>query len=164
MKKTFMVLGLLGIMVFVSSCVPQGPTGTVNVYLTDAVKDVQSLKVKIDRVEAHFNDDQSWQIIAQGPEIVDLVQTKGIERYFGSGDVKPGKYTQVRFVISEADATVAGIEKEVTIPSGELKLVHPFEVVEGSELNLLFDFDVDESLVEASGGLQLKPVIKVVAR
>jgi hypothetical protein len=52
---------------------------------------------------------------------------------------------------------------EANVPSGEIKLVHPFTVVEGETLTLTLDFDALKSVIFTDyGAVNVQPVIKLV--
>jgi hypothetical protein len=50
-------------------------------------------------------------------------------------------------LIGKVEVTVGeGESQEATLPSGELKFVRPFDVLEGQTTILLLDFDADKSV------------------
>jgi len=50
--------------------------------------------------------------------------------------------------------------EEATLPSGELKFVRPFKVVEGQTTILTLDFDADKSVtVTGAGKVIVRPVV-----
>jgi len=51
------------------------------------------------------------------------------------------------------------------VPSNELKLVHPFSVIEGETTVLVIDFDA-EKMVNITGAdkIIVKPVVKLIVR
>jgi hypothetical protein len=52
---------------------------------------------------------------------------------------------------------------EANVPSGEIKLVPPFTVVEGETLTLTLDFDALKSVIFTDyGAVNVQPVIKLV--
>ncbi len=61
---------------------------------------------------------------------------------------------------------IDGILKPAEVPSGKIKFVHPFEVVDSETTVLLFDFDADKSVTVAgnSGKILVKPVIKLTSQ
>jgi hypothetical protein len=72
---------------------------------------------------------------------------KGVEELLATSEVGAGKHTQIRLMIDyiEVNYIVEETGEEVTVeasvPSGEIKLVHPFNVVEGETLTSTLDFD-----------------------
>lgn len=96
----------------------------------------------------------------------DLLQVKGVEQFLGESEVAEGKYTQVRLVVGEIQVALGDGElQEATVPSKELKLVHPFDVVAGENTTMIIDFDADRMVtVTGAGKIIVKPVIKLTVR
>ena len=100
-----------------------------------------------------------------GDNPFDLVELKdgGLEELLASENVTAGKYTQIRMIIDKIEVSLGenGLE-EATLPSGELKFVRPFDIVEGETTVLLLDFDADKSITVTGGGkIIVKPVVKL---
>ena len=119
---------------------------------------------------------------------VDLMTlVNGVLEQLATIDLDPGLYTQMRLMIGEtlpqdsphpfpnyvvacrpdpdcqnpAECT----EPELKISSGVqtgVKLVHPFEVIEGQMTELILDFDAQRSVVKTGDKYLLKPTIKVI--
>ena len=103
------------------------------------------------------------KINIKAPATFDLLKIKGLVELFAVSQVEAGKYTQVRLIVDNVDVWLDGKKAaEVKLPSGELKLVHPFEVVAGETTVVLLDFDADKSVtVTGAGKVMVKPVIKL---
>jgi len=169
---------------------PQPALGTVEVYVTDAPpdKEVTAVLLTVSSLEIHkagaeMEQEQSgsgnqtqeqeqeeenggeWISIniSDNMSTFDLLKVKGIEEFFGSSEVAPGKYTQLRLIVDKAEVTTAdNVTQEANVPSKELKIVRPFTVEEGETTSLLLDFDAEHSVVFAgSGKIQIKPVVKL---
>jgi hypothetical protein len=148
---------------------PAAPTGTVEVHVTDAKPEnnVTSINVTVSLVEIHKAEDGGgegeWLSLNVTMPTFDLIELKegGLEEILASGNVTAGKYTQTRMTIEKVEVTVGGGEpQETTIPSGELKFVRPFDVVEGQIIALLLDFDADESVtLTGAGEIIVRPVV-----
>lgn len=93
----------------------------------------------------------------------DLLDVKGIEQFLGASEIEAGKYTQVRLVVDTVQVKLgSGNLTDATVPSGELKLVHPFEVVGGETTALVLDFAADKMVtVTGAGKILVKPVVKL---
>lgn len=104
--------------------------------------------------------------IPENLKTFDLLKIKGIEKALTSGEVEPGKYTQVRLTVEKVEVALNGGElKPATVPSGELKLVHPVEIISGEKTIVVVDFDADKSVeVTGNGNIIVKPVIKLTVR
>ncbi len=96
----------------------------------------------------------------------DLLQIRGIEQYLGANEVDSGKYTQVRLVVDKVQVKFgSGNLTDAEVPSKELKIVHPFDIVPGETTALVLDFDADK-MVTVTGGdkIIVKPVIKLTVK
>ena len=97
----------------------------------------------------------------------DLFDIEGIEQYLGQIDLEAGKYTQVRLVIESVQVEFdnSGNLEDARIPSGELKIVQPFNIVRGETTALVIDFDADKMVtLTGSGDIIVKPVVKLTAK
>lgn len=96
----------------------------------------------------------------------DLLLIEGIEQYLGTSEVEAGKYTQVRLVVETVQVAFdGGPLQDATVPSKELKIVHPFKIVGGETTALVIDFDADKMVtVTGAGKIIVKPVVKLLTR
>jgi hypothetical protein len=162
--------------------------GTLQIMVTDAPpeEEVTSIMVTIESVEVHkaaaeqeqeqeqeqqqsatnsTDEEVGWlplDIIA-GNETFDLLQIQGIEEVLAVTELEAGNYTQIRMTISNVQVRLGdGDLQDVILPSGTLKFIHPFDIVEGQTTALLFDFDAEKSVnVTGSGQIIVKPVVKL---
>ena len=166
-------------------------TGTLSLMLTDdpANECYQHVYITIAEVWGHEGDDEEEEGTWIGPyyptptleQPVDLNTLRnGVLAQLATIELEPGLYTQMRLIIEDGDwanyvdvclppceAPVECTETELKIPSGVqtgVKLVHPFEVIEGQMTELILDFDAQRSVVKAGNSDQylLKPTIKVI--
>jgi len=190
-SKAFLAAIVLMIITLVSgACTePIPPTapegnGTISVYVTDAParEEVTGVFVTLSEVKVHLvtqeqeestTDNQSqdnggsWTTLDTGGEATfDLLEIQGIEQFLGTSNVTAGKYTQVRLVIDRIQVGLGDNDPvDAKLPSGELKLVHPFEVKEGEALELIIDFDAEKMVnVTGAGDIIVKPVVKLTTR
>lgn len=121
-------------------------------------------------------EDGSFDLVELGKE--------GVEALLAQDDLVPaGKYTQIRVIIDEdtpVEVTYSDPDNldedgdpvlttvDAKLPSGELKFVRPFEVVDGTTTIITLDFVVEDSVVFTGasgkdGGVKviLKPVVKL---
>jgi heat shock protein HslJ len=97
----------------------------------------------------------------------DLFDIEGIEQYLGQIEIEAVKYTQVRLVIETVQVAFnsSGSLEDARIPSKELKIVHPFNIVRGETTALVIDFDADKMVtLTGSGEIIVKPVVKLTVR
>lgn len=97
----------------------------------------------------------------------DLLDIEGIEQYLGQVEVEAVKYTQVRLVVDvvQVEFNNSGELEDARIPSKELKIVHPFNIVKGETTVLVIDFNADRMVtVTGSGDIIVKPVVKLTIK
>jgi hypothetical protein len=170
---------------------PAAPnTGTVKLLVTDAPpgENVTSIMVTIaeEGVEIHKavaeqeqtgggTQTQTQQQVQQGEgewitidiaeddREFDLFDIMGIEQFLGESEVEAGKYTQLRLTVEKIEVALDGGKLQpANLPSGVLKFVRPFDVVAGETVEILIDFDADQSVNVTGGGkIQVKPVVKL---
>jgi len=92
------------------------------------------------------------------------LQKEGLDALLGEADVPDGKYTQIRMTIEKVEIYFEGETEpvEAKLPSGKLKFVRPFNVVDGETTIILLDFIADKSVtITGKGDVIFKPVIKL---
>lgn len=159
--------------------------GKLEIYLTDLSGDNKAndsenyiaVNITIYMIQVHLAVDGEegegewieWEL--KEKNVFDLIQLKndGISELFSEKELEPGKYTQIRLFVIYASVDIESGESgvPVEIPSAYqtgLKLVHPFEIVEGEITKLTIDFDAEKSIIKTgNGSYKLMPVIKIVA-
>ncbi|MFC1951808.1 DUF4382 domain-containing protein [Chloroflexota bacterium] len=115
--------------------------------------------------EQEQNGEGKWITIDLSDDATtfDLLEIKGIEQYLGANEVTAGKYTQVRLVVDTIQVALGdGDLQDASVPSKELKIVRPFNVVAGETTALILDFEADKMVtVTGSGKIIVKPVVKL---
>jgi Domain of unknown function (DUF4382) len=142
--------------------------------------DAKALLVTVSRVEVHKSDtpDGAWIKIV-GEKTCDLKRLATAQAALGSQPLDSGHYTQVRLLVmsavvyfenptTEVDPCAVtppgGKSADVTIPSGEVKLIRGFDVPEGETKTMLLDFDGDASVHQMGNGqYSMSPVISVAS-
>ena len=111
------------------------------------------------------NEEAGWLPVNMlaGNQTFDLLRIQGLEEVVAVSELEPGNYTQIRMTISNVQVRLGDGElQDVVLPSGKLKFVRPFSIVEGQTTALLFDFDAEKSVnVTGSGQIIVKPVVKL---
>lgn len=114
--------------------------------------------------------------------LLDLINGKTAA--LGVADLSTGTYTQIRLILAikpDSSTNILGNSHtyanylitqtdepiKLKVPSGiqtGIKLVHPFNIVSGSIVGLILDFDAGRSVLMAghSGEWLLKPTIKII--
>ncbi len=160
--------------------IPAG-MGTLEVRVTDAPPEYGITEIWVTVVDSEeegiavhkAGDDGEgvWitiPITGENPFELLSLQKEGLDALLGEADVPDGKYTQIRMTIEEVtvifdDGTEGGREEVAKLPSGKLKFVRPFNVVDGETTILLLDFIADKSVtVTGKGDVIFKPVVKLV--
>ncbi len=177
------ILGLAG-----ASCesIVQAKTGTIEIRVTDAppeygnIKEiwVEVLETEEEGVAVHKASDDGdgdWKNIPitedNNPFELLALKEQGIGALLGWATVPTGKYTQIRMTIKEVTVIFEGATeaeeddetKVAKLPSGKLKFVRPFDVIDGGTTIILLDFIAGESLnITRKGDVIFKPVIKLL--
>jgi hypothetical protein len=142
------------------------PTGTVSIYIKDAPADWKHVNVTFSEVNIHqagAANDSGWQTLSIKNGTMDLVSLTNVSELLASANVSVGKYTQIRFVVTSVTGVmVNGTSVVFTVPSGELKTNHPFNVTSDDTKTLTLDIDLSNSIVYSNGGWKFTPVIGAV--
>ena len=190
MKKYFIILFLLALAIFISGCIGILTTpgedsiapgkGKLEIYLTDASGNYKendsgtysAVNITISRIKVHLagEDKGEWiEWTLDGETEYNLIELENVSVLLSEGQLEPGKYTQIRLFITNPNILLYESEEVITlvIPSADqtgIKLIHPFEIIEGEITELTIDFDAEKSVVETGNGdYKLKPVIKVTS-
>jgi hypothetical protein len=179
MKKVLGIIVVAALIVpaFAVSCTLATATGAVEVRVTDApANNITSVNVTVDDIRIHragAGNESGWETIpivvngnVTGNVTFDLYQIDGNETVLGyAPSIPAGNYTQLRMHIVSVNVTIDGNTTDATVPSEWLKLVRPFEVVNGNTTTLIIDFDVAKSIVvTGAGDVKLKPVVRLLVR
>jgi hypothetical protein len=153
-------MGSVGVYLLVSN---SGGTGKVSIYVTDLPADWTHVNVTFSDVrihEASEDNESGWHTLEIHNQTVDLASLTNMSELLASGNVSAGKYTQIRLVVTAVTGTMAdGTIVNFTVPSGELKTTHPFNVTAGHTETLTLDFDLSHSIVHESSDWKFKPVL-----
>ncbi len=162
-------------------------TGTLEIHVTDAPprEEVTSILVTVAKVEIHKavaeqqgGGVQVQQQIQQGEgewlsinitedaNPFDLLLIAGLDEVLAVSEVEVGKYTQIRLTIENIEVALGdGVLQPATVPSGELKFVRPFDVVDGEVTEILFDFEAEKSVnITGAGKILVRPVVKLTVK
>ncbi len=172
MKKVFpLFIALLFIAILVPSCVPTSNTlanlpegtGKLVVNVTDPPPpNMDSVVVEVGNLEVH-RAGGPWVTVAEDMGPFDLKLVEDREELLASATVDAGIYTQIRLDVISVTISAGGEEHTARVPSGKIKLVGSFEVVNGQETDVTLDFVGAESVhVTGNGEYMFKPVIKLL--
>ena len=124
--------------------------GTLYFAVTDrpnAIGDFTSLTVSVSKISIHSASDNlenTWLDFTPSIDNFDLVSLEsGDIQILVSTPLQTGRYTQVRLVVTSAVGILkTGGTENVTVPSGELKLVQSFQIEENKTTTFVFDLNV----------------------
>jgi hypothetical protein len=179
MKKgiTLLIIILTGMSTIFSGCIQSG-SGVLVLQITDAPSDLNISKalVNISNVQVHRADfgsddndsennesDAGWFTIVNESQTFDLIQLIDVKEVFDEEELRAGWYTQIRLLVDRALVTIDGIEYDLHIPSKNVKLISPFEIIENETTTLTLDFDVYESIHQSGNDKYImNPTIKII--
>jgi len=173
-------LAFVAVTMFISCSDDDSPASDQNarvkISMTDAPGDYEAVFVEVIDVKIKADaaaDEEGWVSLSNvQPGIYDLLTlTGGVTQLLANAEVPAGFLGQIRLVLGTDNKVVLndGSEQPLVAPSAQhsgLKLLVNQELEAGMEYEYLLDFDVDKSVVSAgtSGGLSLKPVIRLSAK
>lgn len=141
-------------------------TGTMSIYVKDDAIAWKHVNVTFSEVRVHqasADNDSGWQTISIENGIIDLAALVNVSELLASSAIPAGKYTQVRLVVDSATGMMFnGTHVAFTVPSGELKTTHPFDLPAGGTKRLTLEIDLEHSIVQNASGWIFKPVLGAV--
>jgi hypothetical protein len=157
------VLGAFGVYLATSKT---ADTGKISILVKDLPGNFTHVNVTFSEVRIHqASDNESsnqsgWHNLTVANGSIDLASLVNFSELLASGNVGPGKYTQIRIVVEKVIGTMAdGTIVTFKVPSGELKTTHPFNITAGMTTTLTVDIDLSHSMVHNSSGWMFKPVL-----
>jgi len=154
------VVGGVGVYLLV---VGSEETGTVSIYVKDLPAEWTHVNVTFSDVRIHEageDNESGWHTLEIHNQTIDLASLTDVSALLASGNVSVGKYTQIRLVVTSVTGTMAdGTIVNFTVPSGELKTTHPFNVTADDAQTLTLDFDLEHSINYDSSEWKFKPVL-----
>lgn len=150
-------------------------TGSLSLAITDAPVDgVDQVWVQFQSIEVKPKNGPALTFAFDTPLSVDLKTLTGdnTEVLLNKEQVPAGEYNWIRLIVN-ADfdgvsdsyvVTEAGGQVEIRVPSGEVKLVSGFTVVQGGEASFVIDWNLRMGLTDPPGqdGYLLKPAFRIV--
>ncbi len=166
--KFSIVASLLAIfMVAFTSCNKDETSSRMTVRMHDVPADFKAVNVQILEVQAHY-EGKGWITLSTQAGIYDLLELQnGVSAVIAEDESIPsGKMTQMRLILGgkntvETDSEIIDLELSSQDKTG-LKINVNSMIEPGHDIEVMLDFDVDQSLVINGGGtIKLKPVIKL---
>lgn len=133
-----------------------------NVTINSTVEKCQNVTDTIETCSNETETGENWFTVVNGPVTYDLMLLQDVKKLLGEKALTAGKYTQIRLTIEGAKLEIGGKEQPIKIPSGRIKLVKNFNIVDGGTTTLTLDFDAKKSVHKAGSRYIMKPTIKVI--
>ena len=158
-------------------------TSKLEVRMTDAPGDFQSVVLDVRQIEVHLKEEKDpdgWKMLNFSPQAINVLDyVNGRSALLVSDDFAPGDLKEIRLILGPDSYVVGrdGLRYDLKTPSGQssgvkLKL-EKCTLKQRETFQLLLDFDVAKSIVERGNWKPgndkkerylLKPVIRVVAQ
>ena len=181
MKGCFGFLGSIFISLFLVACGgamgdstdSTAPSGKVTLVLTDAPSDAfESVEITINSITFLGSEGQIPVPLPEGePVTVDLLELDGLNMLLAQADIPEGAYHKIRLQVSDPnlvleDGIPVSPEDITLVAGGKIDLVPQgsFHVIEGEELVIQLDFDVENSLhihETGNGKFVIRPVVLI---
>ncbi len=181
--KSKIVLSLLIIssLVLIPSCENKDKSqnnGKITISLTDAAADsLSSVLLDIQSVDVHYtgNDTDSvsadtaggWVTLNANAGVYNLTELQnGIEKVIATGELPAGHITQIRLILGSNNSLIIPQDTLSLVVPGALKtgikINYDNDIVPDKQLNILLDFNLQESIIVSGLGVaKLNPVVKV---
>jgi hypothetical protein len=96
-----------------------------------------------------------------GANPFDLLKLAGLERVLALAEVEAGYYSQISMTIDRLDVTINDGSEMVIIPDKPFEFIVTFSVVADKTTTVIFDFDVDKSVVIEEDKAIIKPIAEI---
>lgn len=167
--KSRMIIYALSLGIGLSACekVEQAGTSRMNVRMTDAPGDYDSILLNVKEVEIISSAGRTTIAVNAGPFDI-LSYRNGKDTLIASQDIPSGRMQEIRLVLHDEGnrIVVNGQSYDLETPSGQssgVKIKVQEELVANVAYTLLLDFDAAQSIVLTGNGKYiLKPVIRAI--
>src|SRR5262249_973256 len=127
---------------------------------------VTAVNVTVTRVDAHVGS--QWMTLGTPNTTINLLDFVTHDTLLSSGPLPAGTYSQVRFIVSDANVVDASGTHNLTIPSGMqtgIKVNVDFTIQANTLTDILLDFNLQQSLhVTGNGKYMFSPVVGGVVK
>jgi hypothetical protein len=124
---------------------------------------IQAIYVTFTSIEVHVanaHNDSGWHIVTTSAT-VNLLTLLNVSKVLGKAQVPAGKYTELRFNVSQVVVTISGVKFTYTIPSGSLKVPITnggFQAYGALTINVELDLSFRSNEILNNPTLTLNPV------
>ncbi len=160
-KTLMLVLGVLVVLAVAAGAVyllSSSPSGTLVIGVNDSPLPSNGTHIYLTIsgiiLQGEGNSTTSYKVNSTQ---FDLLKLNNITKFLGSNSIPVGNYTMVRFNVTSAIATIAGVNQTLNVPSGQVKAPEHFQVAAGKTTSIVLDISVTMTHISAS--LNLRPVL-----
>ena len=141
--------------------------GNLRLLLTDAPANFDEVWVEISRIDigAGDIDDTTWLTLSEERTVLDLLSLQnGVTAVLGDAYLKPGYYSQMRFVVENAEVVMGDERVPLNMPvdaNNGIKVNLDFALEDEVDYAVVLNFGASESIRENGEEFLMLPVIKV---
>ncbi len=121
-----------------------------------AISEIKVCKAETEQEGEGEQDEWTSLYVARTP--FDLLQISGLERVLALGEVEVCSYSQILMVIDKLDVTLNDGSEMVIIPEEPFEFIGEFVVFADETTTVLFDFDIDKSVIIEEGKAVMQPI------
>ncbi|MGC8710510.1 MAG: DUF4382 domain-containing protein [Candidatus Micrarchaeia archaeon] len=120
---------------------------------------ISAVYVKLNSIAIHSQTTGKWYTIPSYATF-NLVELRNISKVIAGADIPYGIYNEVVLNVSNAEATINGVNESVFLPSGRFRIFDDFNI-SGNSTNIInFDFNLERSIhVTGNGRIVMMPVV-----
>jgi hypothetical protein len=166
MRTKFLLLfvSVLSFAMF-NSCKKEEPKlGKINIRLTDAPADLESVNLDLKQVKVHSDESHPWADwveLQTNAGIYDVMRlNNGLDALIASGEFPSGPFRNVRLDLGDKCSVVAGgVTYPLEVPGNCINVKVREQLDNGEDCTLLLDVDLQKSVVYTNDKYVLRPVV-----
>ena len=150
-------------------------TGTIEVLVTNTITEqeasdiptefeISSIKATVSEIKVYKEEGSEqgeWLNLYVAEKPLDLLQSSGQEQFLAFVDLEASSYSQILLVIEKLDVTLNEGSEMVIVPSEPFDFVGEFIVITGKTTTVLFNFEIDKSVVIEEDKAIIKPLASI---
>ena len=162
---------LAGMVIVCSGCTPAEVVeeGTIEVLVTVTTTD-SSTEIQISDITAKISairiyrekagEAGEWVDLYVAKKPVDLLQDPSKRQFLAFLDIEDSSYSQLSLVLERLDVTLSE-GSEVVITPEPFEFTGDFHVFDGQTTTVVFNFNIDKSVVIEEGKTSIKPITEI---
>jgi len=164
-KMRKLILFVFFIALLLSGCTSTDETGNFQIYLRDTpVDNAEKILVTISEINVQ-KEGEGFLTVCSVEKTYDLVKLRSQDAKIVDITLAEGTYTQIRLVVIAGSIVINDEPYDMTVSSSEVKIPLVFNIMEDGAVEVLLDFEADESIhvvfAKKSERYILTPVIRV---